>query len=116
MWPAPRYLVGAVGAALVVLVVLPPTCQYAGDGAVAILGPGLLPREVHACEREYNRGDPVVVTSAHLEAAYEADPPIVSAWTDNSCHDRACPDPCPTVVFVKAGPDAFVRYGLVGGP
>lgn len=96
-------------------------------GPSGIHDAAFLPSKISVCDREYRLGGQVRTREA-LEA--EQSPPLLldpglfgftgcpgaDAQGQRPCSDSATDGPCATVVYVRIGDDAFMAYGLVGGP
>ena len=81
-----------------------------------------LPNRLHVCGRTWIQGGTHTLES--MQADYSADPALVApilAGFLSPCPPNACSRdpsnwPCDVVVFVRIGADAYVAYGLAGGP
>ena len=82
-----------------------------------------LPGRLHVCGRTWNKGGGPQ-TLEGIEADYSPGPTLVAPILGgllSPCPATACSmdpgrGPCDTVVFVRIGQDAYVSYGLAGGP
>jgi hypothetical protein len=81
-----------------------------------------LPSRLHLCGRTWNKGG--METLEAIDADYNPGPTLVSPILGgllSPCPAAACTNvarnsPCDTVVFVRIAEDAYVSYGLAGGP
>ena len=81
-----------------------------------------LPNRLHVCGRTWNKGGPQTLEA--IVADYSPGPTLVApvlAGFLSPCPATACSmdpsrGPCDTVVYVRIGADAYVAYGLAGGP
>ena len=81
-----------------------------------------LPGRLHVCGRTWNKGGPMTLET--IEADDGPPPTLVSpilAGFLSPCPSAACSGdsahfPCDTEVFVRFGDDAYMAYGLSGGP
>ena len=80
-----------------------------------------LPGRLHVCGRTWYQGGPMTLET--IEADNGPPPTLVSpilAGFLSTCPSNACSTedrgPCDTVVFVRIGDDAYMAYGLAGGP
>jgi len=81
-----------------------------------------LPYRLHVCGRTWSEGRTQTLES--ITADYSPGPTLVApilAGYLSPCPQTACTatagnGPCDTVVFVRIGEDAYVSYGLAGGP
>jgi hypothetical protein len=116
-------LLGVVAAIALVVAVVVAREGLFGLGPNAIHDPASLADRIHVCGRDYK--DPALMSRAD----WPSDAPFV--LVDPAPLARCAPivdDPAGvcasgqivcatfTIVFVRVGPDAYVRYALVGGP
>jgi hypothetical protein len=81
-----------------------------------------LPSRLHVCGRTWNKGGPQTLEA--IVADYSPGPTLVApilAGFLSACPSAACSGdsthfPCDTVVYVRIGDDAYMGYGLAGGP
>jgi len=93
--------------------VFSPSGIYDGSG---------LPNRLHVCGRTWIQGGTHTLES--IEADDSPGPTLVapilagflSPCPSNACSGDPSHSPCETVVFVRIGADAYVAYGLAGGP
>ena len=91
-------------------------------GRAAARDPANLPDSITVCGRDWKK-DPLdrALTGDEVFARTEAEPIVVSTGLLAACPPEVGapggdPDGMATVVYVRAGDDAFVPYSLVGGP
>ena len=80
-----------------------------------------LPGRLHVCGRTWIKGGPQTLEA--IVADYSPGPTLVAPILGgflSPCPSNACSDPsrgpCDTVVYVRIGEDAYMAYGLSGGP
>ena len=81
-----------------------------------------LPGRLHVCGRTWNKGGPMTLET--IEADGGPPPTLVSPiffgflspCPSAACSGDAAHFPCDTEVFVRFGDDAYMAYGLSGGP
>ena len=109
-------LVCVVGGALAVQAVL------AGRDPNTIHAPGSLPDRISVCGRDWTNdalGRQMTFEQARITKP-SGDPVIVATGPFAPCPPGPCTatagGPCDTVVWVRVGEDAYIDYGLSGGP
>ncbi|MEO5965820.1 MAG: hypothetical protein ABIR11_10180 [Candidatus Limnocylindrales bacterium] len=75
-----------------------------------------LPDTILVCNREYAKGSSGASTLESIRASADREPVVVS--TDPGCPSGVCLEGglCLTVVYLNAGPDAYVAFELLEGP
>jgi len=106
-------------AAILIPLILVAATVLQGPGATAIHNALTLPDRVHACGRNYHGpGAPRPIADIRADGT---EPVLVDTGWLGRCPAGACTTvatdaPCATVVYVRAGEDAYVAYELLGGP
>jgi len=81
-----------------------------------------LPGRLHVCGRTWIQGRPMTLEAIKAD---NGPPPtlvtpilggLLTACPSNACTNDPSRGPCDTVVFVRIGGDAYMAYGLAGGP
>jgi hypothetical protein len=114
----------AVGAILVValiFVAIAPRVGNALAGAGGIHDARTLPDHINVCGRRWSKG--VVnreLSLGEIRTRAGVEPIVVDPGPFAPCPVGPCTPkpagPCHTVVYVRAGQDAYIDYELVGGP
>ncbi len=95
--------------------------QILGLGATDIHVAASLPDHISVCGRRWSRDDSGRVFSRAAAVSWSGlEPTLVDPSPFAPCPPGPCTPtaagPCDTVVFVRVGKDAYVDYGLSGGP
>jgi hypothetical protein len=112
---------GVVALAVVALLVLRNATHVPilSDAWGAVTQETSLPRRISVCGRDWTRGS-LRVTRAEAARRAGGEPALVDAGLLTACPRGACSaapaGPCHTVVYVRVDSDAYIGYGLVGGP
>lgn len=111
----------AVIAALAAVVV-PPRISDALAGADGIHDAAVLPRQIHPCNRSWQRDaldrrfTAAEARGAFGEGFVVVDPGPFGSCPPGPCTDIAQPGACDVVVWLRVGEDAYLDYSLQGGP